>query len=72
MIEPTCMQTETRMTVSVEEAARLLGIGRSLAYEMVREGKIPSLRFGRRVVVPLKALEDLLRSTTATVGNKTP
>ena len=49
-----------RMTFTVEEAAKLLGIGRSAAYEAVRMGTIKSLRFGRRIVIPRVALEDLL------------
>ena len=41
-----------RLTLTVEEAAKLLGIGRSTAYELVHTGAIPSLRLGRRIVVP--------------------
>jgi excisionase family DNA binding protein len=51
---------EQKLTITVEEAAHLLGISRGLAYEMVRIGKIPSVRFGRRLVVPRRALERLL------------
>jgi excisionase family DNA binding protein len=40
------------LTVTVEQAAKLLGIGRSTAYELVQAGDIPSLRLGRRIVVP--------------------
>ena len=59
---------ETRATVSVEEAARILGISRGLAYQMVHQGKMPVLRFGRRMVVPKRAIERLLeepRGSTA-------
>jgi excisionase family DNA binding protein len=49
-----------RITLTVEEAGALLGISRTLAYELVRRGEIPSLRLGRRVVVPVRALEALL------------
>jgi excisionase family DNA binding protein len=49
-----------RLTVSVEEAAELLGISRGHAYALVNRGEIPSLRLGRRVVVPLVALHRLL------------
>ena len=48
------------LTISVEEAGYLLGISRGLAYEMVRKGKIPALRFGRRLLVPKMALAHLL------------
>lgn len=47
-------------TLTVEEAAAVLGISRGLAYEGVREGTIPSLRIGRRLLVPRKALDRLL------------
>jgi excisionase family DNA binding protein len=40
------------LTVTVEQAAKLLGIGRSTAYELVHTGEIPSLRLGRRILVP--------------------
>lgn len=46
--------------LSVEEAGRLLGLGRSAAYEAVRRGEIPSLRLGRRRVVPTASLRRLL------------
>ena len=53
-----------RMTVTVVEAAELLGIGRGLAYELARRGELPALRLGRRFVIPKQALERLLSSTT--------
>lgn len=53
-----------RLTLTVEEAGRLLGISRALAYELVATGDIPSLRLGRRIVVPRRALDALLASAT--------
>jgi excisionase family DNA binding protein len=41
-----------RLTITGEEAAARLGISRGLAYELVRRGDIPTLRLGRRIVVP--------------------
>jgi len=49
-----------KLTLTVSEAAAALGISRGLAYEMVRTGRIPSIRFGKRVLVPQRALEKLL------------
>ena len=49
-------------TMTVEQAARCLGISRALAYESVRSGDIPSLRIGRRILVPIQALRRLLDS----------
>jgi excisionase family DNA binding protein len=49
-----------RMAYSVEEAADLLGISRAKAYAACREGTIPCLRFGKRVVVPAAPFEQML------------
>ncbi len=54
------VQDRTRLTLTVEEAAATLGISRAFAYEAVRRGEIPSIRIGRRVLVPRAALERLL------------
>ena len=49
-----------KMTYTVEEVAKLLGIGRNQAYEGVARNEIPSIRIGRRLLVPRAALERLL------------
>jgi excisionase family DNA binding protein len=49
-----------RATITVEEAARILGIGRSGAYEAARTGRLPTLRLGKRIVVPKLALARML------------
>ena len=46
---------------SVDHAAEVLGIGRNSAYQAVRRGEIPAIRIGRRLVVPVDALERLLQ-----------
>ena len=45
-----------RATITVEEAAAILGIGRSAAYEAARRGQLPTRRLGRRLFVPVPAL----------------
>ena len=47
----------TQLLLGVREAALLLGIGRDSAYALVREGRLPSVRIGRRILVPRAALE---------------
>ena len=54
---------DSRQVLSVEEAGRVLGIVRSAAYEAVHRGDIPVIRLGRRIVVPIKALERKLEGT---------
>jgi excisionase family DNA binding protein len=48
------------LTVTVEEAAALLGLSRNGAYNAVREGDIPSIRLGRAIRVPSAALRQML------------
>jgi excisionase family DNA binding protein len=49
-----------RATISVEQAASVLGLGRTAAYEAARRGEFPTRRLGRRVVVPVPALLEWL------------
>ena len=51
----------------------MLGISRSTAYECVRRGELRALRFGRRLVVPRAALEELIGGgpTDAAVPSET-
>ena len=46
-----------RLTLTVEEFARSVGIGRGLAYESVRSGVVPSVKIGRRILVPKIAVD---------------
>lgn len=55
---------DQRLTLTVEEAAHLLGISRALAYELVRDGDIPSLRLRRRIVIPRRVIDALLADET--------
>ena len=61
-----------KLTVTVEEAARLLGIGRNSAYEAVRRGEIPAIRIGKRFVVPRVALERMLSDAGGSNGPYRP
>lgn len=55
-----------RATCSVEEAGRVLGIGRGKAYECVRNGEIPCLSLGRLRLVPIPALLRMLGESQST------
>lgn len=59
------MDRHEPLTVSVVDAAQLLGISRALAYELVARGDLPSLRLGRRIVIPRRALEALVEEPKA-------
>ena len=49
-----------RMTLTIPEAARVLGIGRTPAYQAAHSGELPTIRIGRRLLVPRAALDHLL------------
>ena len=49
-----------KLTYTVTEAAELLGISRTSAYDCVRRGELPALALGRRIVIPRTELERLL------------
>lgn len=52
--------SQERLALSVEEAARQLGIGRTLAWAKVRDGTIRSIRLGDRVLIPVEVLRQVL------------
>ena len=54
-----------RETYTVIEAGKKLGVGRDAAYQAVREGSIPSIRIGHRILVPRAALDRLLAGEAA-------
>jgi excisionase family DNA binding protein len=55
------MATE-RKTYGVEEAGKVLGISRNTAYEAARSGELPTIKIGKRLLVPKAALDRLLES----------
>lgn len=57
----------TRLTMSISEAAELLGISRTTAYELARSSELPTVRLGRRLLVPVNRLAELLGTDVAPV-----
>lgn len=52
-----------RLVWTVAEAARLLGISRAHAYELIARDELTHIRLGRRIVVPKRALDELIAGT---------
>ena len=48
--------------VTVLIAAELLGISTGFCYRLIHEGTIPSVRLGRRLLIPVAALDEMLSS----------
>ena len=53
---------ELPLTLRVEDLMPILDIGRNTAYELVRCGKIRSIRIGRQLRIPKDALVEYLSS----------
>lgn len=58
------MDTE-KVVLTVDECAAYLRISRPQAYLGVKTGQIPSIKVGRRILVPRQALENLLNAKPA-------
>jgi excisionase family DNA binding protein len=54
-------QSRPPIAISVKEAAQMLGISKSHAYDLIRQDELPHVRLGRRVVVPYRELEEWVR-----------
>jgi excisionase family DNA binding protein len=51
-------------TCTVEDAAKVLGIGRGHAYRAIRVGEIRAIHIGKRVLVPTAAIREPIEGTT--------
>lgn len=57
------------LTVRPDECARLLGIGRSKMYELIRSGEVPAIRIGRSVRIPVDQLRAWINERAAVAAN---
>ena len=60
--------TSVRLALSVTEAAKVLGISRASAYELVKTGELPSVKLGGRIIVPIRLLERMLNGEELPLG----
>ena len=54
---------EKRLCLTVPEVAKMLGISRNFAYELVKQGKLPVIKFGKRLLIPRVALDKMLEKS---------
>ena len=57
------VRDDRNLTLTISETAKLLGLGRNSCYEAARRGDIPTVIIGRRILVPVVALERMLAET---------
>ncbi len=60
---------EAPLLLRIPEVARTLGIARSLAYEMARQGTLPVVHIGKAVRVPRRRLEAWIEDQTSVDSN---
>jgi excisionase family DNA binding protein len=53
-------KSDSDLTITVHEVAKLLGISRTATYETIRTGQIPGIKIGRRIIIPKVALIKML------------
>ena len=59
------------MILTVTETANLLGLSRNSTYQGVQSGAIPSIRVGKRILVPKAALDRMLECGGTNADNNT-
>ena len=65
------MNGESTLVLTIEEAARRLGIGRTLMYSLVMSGEVESVTIGRLRRIPLECLTEYvarLRDTSRPIS----
>jgi excisionase family DNA binding protein len=51
-----------KLVYSVDEACKLLSISKGLAYQLIREKQLPTIKLGKRLLIPKAALNKMLES----------
>jgi len=52
---------EEKLTLTIAETAKILRISKGKAYQEAKAGNLPTIRFGRRLIVSRYGLEQMLR-----------
>jgi excisionase family DNA binding protein len=60
--------SEQREVYTVEQAGARLGLSKNSAYEAVKRGDIPSIKIGRRILIPKLAFDRMLERGTGTLA----
>ena len=58
------MTDDNRLVLEVPEAGAKLGLGRNASYAAAKRGDIPTIKIGRLLRVPVRALEEILNAAS--------
>jgi excisionase family DNA binding protein len=56
------VRSEPRLLLRVDEAGRQLNLGRSVMYELIRSGRLRSVKIGKLRLIPSSALIEFVES----------
>jgi excisionase family DNA binding protein len=70
--EPEGVVSADKLLLRIEEAAKRLGIGRSLMYRLVLSGQVQSVPLGRLRRIPAEALEEYVERLRVEASGKSP
>lgn len=59
----------TKISVTIPEAVQMTGIGRSSLYKLFSEGKVVPRKQGKRTLILVKDLEDLIQNLPTTLSD---
>ena len=63
------MSLENQLLLTPSAVAKLLGIGRTKAYQLTAAGILPTIKIGRCVRVPAAALQEWIAANTSSPGS---
>ena len=58
-----------KLSISVDEAAKLLGIGRNLMLKLVKLDGFPAIRFKRKIIINKSKLQEWFNENAGVYGN---
>lgn len=59
------MDSVTKYTISIVDAGKALGVGRSTIYELINSGDLKTIKIGRRNLVTIESIRALVDQKTA-------
>ena len=63
------MNNDEKIGISIDEAAKLLGIGKNLMLKLVTVEGFPAIRFKRKIIINKKKLQQWFDENTGVYGN---
>ena len=56
------MSPGTKQTLTVSEAAEILGVSKPMVYSLIRDGSIPAINVGKKILIPKLVLSVWLKN----------